>query len=400
MEIYLTPGQTRTFTAPKPPGGMKSGELELMGSDLPYDSVSYYAAPEIQHVNIYCAGLGASNDSSAMLYYLQRAFPSTPRWQVEFAPNLSDQASFAVVATYLEPAQIAALRRWMEDGRSTLLILENSYAAATLVKLLGLQEARLTDSDENFALLASIDFQHPIFKPFDDPRFSDFSHIHFWKHQRWNIPPAVHARVLAKFDDDAPALFQVDLGKGHLLVLTSSWSPADSQLAVSSKFPPLLQTMLDWSGASAPARFQFHTGDIIPAPPSAGGQVSWSKPGAASPTPQAPGLSFADTDVPGIYKASWGGQERLFAVNLPLEESRTAPISQDELVRLGVPLGFNSEQAAVVARVHQQHLQDAELENRQKLWRWLLVAALGVTLAEIMVSGWLARRISPEGATS
>jgi Aerotolerance regulator N-terminal/von Willebrand factor type A domain len=408
MDIYLTPGQTRTFTAPKLPAGMISNAapgkilglaLELSGDDLDYDNLSYYARPEIQNVSIYCAGLGSADDSTGMFYYLQRAFPSTPRWQVQFAPELTEKTSFAVIATNLEPEQITALRRWMESGKSALLVLANPYAAATLVNLLGLPEARMTESEGEFALLGSIDFQHPIFKPFDDPRFSDFSHIHFWKHQRWDIPPAIKARVLAKFDDDSPALFQVDMGQGRLLVLTSSWNPADSQLAVSSKFPPLLETMLDWSGASAPARFQFHTGDTIPAPPSAGERVTWSKPAGGKPIVLPADAPFADTDRPGIYKAAWAGRERLFAVNIPLEESRTAPISQDDLARLGVPLGWDSEQAAAVARVHQQRLQDAELENRQKLWRWLIVAALAVTLGEIVLSGWLARRVTAAGAT-
>jgi len=408
MEIYVTPGQTRTFTAPKLPASMISNAppakiagfaLELSGDDLDYDNVSYYVVPEIQHVSIFCAGLGSADDSSQMFYYLQRAFPSTPRWQVQFSPELTEQTSFAIVATNLDPQQLSALRHLMESGKSALLVLDNSYAAATLVNLLGLSDARLTESDGEFALLGSIDFQHPIFKPFDDPRFSDFSHIHFWKHRRWEIPPAVQAHVLAKFDDDSPALFQVDMGKGHLLVLTSSWSPADSQLAVSSKFPPLLQTMLDWSGASAPVQYQFHTGDAIPALASANQQVIWSKPSTDKPTSLPAATPFTDTDVPGIYKASWNGQERLFAVNIPLEESRTAPISQDELVRLGVPLGFESNQAAAVVRAQQQHLKDTELENRQKLWRWLIVAALGVTLGEIVLGGWLARRVAAAGAT-
>jgi hypothetical protein len=408
MEIYLTPGQTRTFTAPKLPAAMISNAapsrlasyaLELSGDDLDYDNLSYYVVPEVQHVTIYCAGLGSADDSSGLFYYLQRAFPSTPRRQVEFAPELTEQASFAVVATNLEPEQITALHRWMESGKSALLVLANSYAAATLVNLLGLPEARLTESDGEFALLGSIDFKHPLFKPFDDPRFGDFSHIHFWKHQRWDIPPAVHAHVLARFDDDSPALFQVDMGQGHLLVLTSGWDPADSQLAVSSKFPPLLQTMLDWSGASAPARFQFRTGDAIPAPASSGAPIKWSRPGG-EPTTLPAGSPFVETDKPGIYSAAWNGQERLFAVNLPLEESRTAPISQDELARLGVPLAWDSEQATAVARVHQQRLQDAELENLQKLWRWLIVAALAVTFGEIVLSGWLARRVATTGAAS
>jgi hypothetical protein len=394
MEIYLTPGQTRTFTAPKPPDGMKSGALELSGDDLDYDNLSYYAAPEIQRVAIYGAGLGLTNDSTGLLYYLQRAFPSTPRWQATFAPELTEQAAFAIVATNLAPTQISALRGWMESGKSALLVLTDTSAASTLAGLLGLPDAQVTEAAGDFGLLGSIDFQHPIFKPFDDPRYSDFSHIHFWKHRRWEIPTSVQARVLAKFDDDSPALAEVAVRKGHLLVLASGWNPTDSQLSVSSKFPPLLETMLDWSGASAPARYQFRTGDTMPAPPSASGAVQWTKPDGKLITLPS-GAAFVETDAPGIYAAAWGEKKRLFAVNIPLEESRTAPIPTDELVRLGVPLGSESEQTAAVTRIHQQHLQDAELENRQKLWRWLIVAALAVTFGEIMLSGWLARRVTP-----
>jgi hypothetical protein len=185
----------------------------------------------------------------------------------------------------------------------------------------------------------------------------------------------------------------VAAGQGHLLVLASGWNPADSQLAVSSKFPPLLETLLGWSGASAPARFQFCTGDALPAPSSAGGAVQWRKPDG-KPVTLPSGAAFAETDEPGIYTAAWGGKERRFAVNVPLEESRTAPMSSDELARLGVPLKWDSEQSAAIARIHQQRLQDAELETRQKLWRWLIAAALAVTFGEIILSGWLARRVT------
>jgi hypothetical protein len=286
----------------------------------------------------------------------------------------------------------------LESGKTALLVLSDASEAPTLAGLLGLPDAQLTEAAGDFALLGSIDFQHPIFAPFNDPRFSDFSHIHFWKHRRWDIPPAAQARMLAKFDDDAPALAQVPVGKGHLLVLASGWSPADSQLAVSSKFPPLLQTMLDWSGASSAARFQFRTGDTIPAPPAvAGEQVTWSKP-SGQPVMLPAGTAFAETDAPGVYSASWGNKQRFFAVNIPLEESRTAPMSSDELARLGVPLGLDSQQAAATARIHQERLQDEELENRQKLWRWLIVAALAVIFAEIVLGGWLARRVTPAEA--
>jgi hypothetical protein len=157
--------------------------------------------------------------------------------------------------------------------------------------------------------------------------------------------------------------------------------------------------MLDWSGAGAPVRFQFRTGDAIPSPVQAGAAVRWQKPDGKEIT-LAAGAPFAETDTPGIYRAASEDHERLFAVNLPLEESRTMPISQDELARLGVPLGLDQEQAAALSRVHQQHLQDAELENHQKLWRWLIVAALAVTFGEIVLGGWLSRRVITAEATS
>ena len=109
---------------------------------------------------------------------------------------------------------------------------------------------------------AEINFKHPIFAPFDDPRYSDFTPIHFWKHRVWEIPTSLNANVLAKFDDGSPALTQIAVGKGNLLVLASGWAPSDSQLAVSSKFPPLMETMLDWSGfRQFRLDFQFRTGD-------------------------------------------------------------------------------------------------------------------------------------------
>jgi len=187
----------------------------------------------------------------------------------------------------------------------------------------------------------------------------------------------------------------------------------DSQFAVSSKFPPLMQAMLDWSGASVPGRFQFLTGDAIPSPRSAGGapasssspeklqhageppallgNVQWQKPDGKKEA-LAAGIPFTDTDLPGIYIAADGVKERHFAVNLPPEESRTAPLSPDELARLGVPVQTLAQFSIAKTQGVQRHLQQAELENQQKVWRWLIVGVLAVMLGEIMLSGWLARR--------
>ena len=83
-------------------------------------------------------------------------------------------------------------------------------------------------------------------------------------------------------------------------------------------------------------------------------------------------------------------QSARFAVNVDDRESRTAPLPGDELERLGVPLSHQPTVASQSAR--QARLQNAELEDRQKLWRWFIVATLVVLLLETWLSGRTARR--------
>jgi hypothetical protein len=324
---------------------------------------------------------------------------------------------FAVIAGKLAPEEIAPVRDWLARGRSALLVLADTQATATLAALAGVPEIQSTEAGGDYALFGEIDFSHPIFAPFAEPRFSDFTHIHFWKHRRWELPAGAPVRVLAKFDDGSPALAQWTVGKGNLLVLASGWNPRDSQFAVSSKFPPLMQRMLDWSGADSPMRFQFLTGDALPPPGSASvpstvrssatedepassrsaetaalSGVEWEKPNGKKLSLGA-GAPFTETDLPGIYTATFHGRQRRYAVNVPLDESLTAPLAPDELARLGVPLQLTAETPAAEVRAQQRHLQESELENRQKLWRWLIGGVLAVTLLEIIFSGRLARRI-------
>jgi hypothetical protein len=373
-----------------------------------FDNQSYYAAPEVEQVTIAWFGSESANDPEKLRYYLQRTWPDTFRRKIEITPaaapsdfsaELLNQAGMAVVRRQLGAEEAAGLRRWLAGGKTALLVLTDAQMGPTLAALADLPELQVTEAGGNFALLAQIDFTHPLFAPFADPRFSDFSHIHFWRHRRVEFPQAAQTRFLAKFDDGSPALAQIPVSSGNLLVLTSGWNPADSQLAVSSKFPPLMQTMLDWSTATTATRFQFSTGEAIPSPALASGEVQWHKPDGTVET-LAASTPFTKTEVPGIYLAHFGGRERRFAVNLPLDESRTAPMSPDELAGLGVPLETAPEISPAQAAERQHHLQAAELENRQKLWRWLMLGVLALTLAEIILTGWLARRLAPREATT
>jgi hypothetical protein len=401
-EAYVPPGQMRVVNAPALPDGTKSVQIELSGDTDAFDNTAYLLVPEAERLTVAWLGLDAANDPAKLRYYFERAFPETSRRKVEviatgnnaaLSAEMLEDAAFAIVSRNLGAGETSVVRDWLASGRTALLVLGDEGMRPTLAALGEVPEVRLTEATGRYALLGEIDFNHPIFAPFADPRFSDFTRIHFWKHRRLGLPDGTSARVLAKFDDGSPALVQFNVGSGSLLVLTSGWNPVDSQLALASKFPPLIQTVLAWSSAAAPSRFQFQTGDAISSPVASGDAVEWRKPDGKVRLLSA-GTALSETDVPGFYSATFAGKERLFAVNLPMEESRTAPLSIDEFARLGVPLQTGPPPTIAMRQENARHLQRAELESRQKLWRWLIVGALAVIFGEMLLSGWLARRES------
>ncbi len=192
---------------------------------------------------------------------------------------------------------------------------------------------------------------------------------------------------------------QIPIGHGNLLVLAAGWQPADSQFALSSKFVPLCQTILDFASPAPPTRAQFQVGEALPCPGPGGGDFSWRKPDGTVAT-LAAGQPFAGTDTPGIYSAAQAGKTWYFAVNLPNDECRTAPLSPDDLARLGVPLGNRIDAPIAKSPEAQRRVADEELESRQKVWRWLIAALLAAALAEIWLGGWIARRESPVEAAA
>ena len=76
-----------------------------------------------------------------------------------------------------------------------------------------------------------------------DPQYSDFSKVKFWEHQSLrNLEEKVS--VVASFDDGDPAILEASIEDGSVVVLAFGWEPAQSQFALSTKFLPLIDSML------------------------------------------------------------------------------------------------------------------------------------------------------------
>jgi hypothetical protein len=403
IDVYVPPGQSRVFMAPKTAAGLTPEQLKLTGDDEEFDDNVFLVHPRPEQIQVLFLGNDAESDpQQSLFYYLKRGFQETRRQNVQVIARPTNAplpasdiaaAPFLIAGDVLSPEAARSVRAFLDLGKTALLVMKSPGAAATIAELTGLGSIPAEEaSTGGYALLGQIDFEHPLFAPFADPRFSDFTKIHFWKHRRIDSSTIKNARVLARFDKGDPALLQVAVGKGTLLILTSGWNPVDSQFALSSKFVPLLYSMLELSGGVKAHLAQYFIGDAVNlSSTNAALPFVVRKPdGTEAKVPA--GESFTQTDQPGIYAARAGGETQRFAVNLDPAESRTAPLPLEELERLGLPLKTISIETLKKEQEKRVLLQNAELENRQKLWRWLLVTAIVMLLMETLVAAKVTRR--------
>ncbi len=403
VDAYVPPGQSRVMAVPVPANTAGLQRIVLRGDDEDFDNTVYVMPPEKQQLNVAYFGGDAADDTHQPLFFLERALPNNPHLSVKvnvhtpaaaLSPVEERDTKLFFVTEALSPGVAAQLREQVLAGKTVVFTPKAAAAAPTLAQLLAINDLGLENvQPANYAMLAEIDFQHPLFAPFADPRYSDFTKIHVWNYRRVKAAAIPGARVLAKFDSGDPALLEIPVGKGRVLALMAGWNPEDSQLAVSSKFVPLLYSMLELGGGLSAQSTQISVGDpiAIAAGTDPVAAVAVGLPDGTTATLPAGAPAFAQTQQPGIYQLNLGSRTLRVAVNLDAAESRTAPLPADQLERYGAPGPQPVVDTAREAR-REALMQGAEAESRQKLWRWFIAATMAVLLFESALAGWTARR--------
>jgi hypothetical protein len=196
--------------------------------------------------------------------------------------------------------------------------------------------------------------------------------------------------VLARFENGDVAIAEKALERGRLVVLSSGWNPADSQLARSSKFVPLITGLLDL-GSPRPLGAANHTvGDSVALPPEDAGTAVGPvvhKPDGTIVRLARGSTTFSDTDQPGVYTIDTAAGARSFVVNLDALESKTTPLHIETLEQFGCRLVNHSQARKQADQEQLRQMQNAELENRQKLWRWLILSAIALLIVETWLAG-------------
>jgi hypothetical protein len=400
IDVYVPPGESRVVRVPWHPGSAIPRALVLKGDAAAFDNSLYIAEERADETPVLYVGADKDDDPAGLLYYLLRVFPDTSRRRVRILARPpatalawdSDRSlPLVIVAAEITHAEnIRRLREYVRGGGTLVYVVAGPGRSETLAAMADapprvLEEAVIPRD----VMLGEIAFDHPLFAPFAGPQYSDFTKIHFWKYRRIDAGAFGAARVLARFENGDVAVLEKAVGQGHLVVLASGWNPTDSQLARSSKFVPLMTALLERRDPRSFDAENHTVGDrvTLPAAREEGKAVVVHQPSGAVVTLPPGSTSFTATDQPGVYTVDLPAGERPFAVNLDPAESKVAPLHAETLEQLGCRLVNPTRERADRELLRQMH--NAELEGRQKLWRWLILAAISVLIVET----WLAGRI-------
>ncbi|PQO28850.1 BatA domain-containing protein [Blastopirellula marina] len=399
VAYYVPPGESLVLDVPYDLGEVKPDRLMLHGDapGMEFDNTFYVVPPLQEQIQIAYFGSEEESDPAEMRFYLSRAFGETParkvevaafnaeavpKWEFDAAPRL------AVIAQPLSPAQQQEVERYLEHGGHALVVLKSDEMVGQMSDWLGgvslLPSQQADDAQqEAYAMLGHIDFRHPLFVPFAAARYNDFTKIRFWRHRSVNLEGVENANVIAQFEDGTPALWSTPRGAGTLYVMTAGWNRSDSQLALSTKFLPLLSRWLELAARGELASQSYVVKQAVPLP-EASGKRSVRLPDGTTVDLADGATTFTETTEPGIYTLIHDGRQSPFAVNLADAESETDLLPLERLEQFGIPLGSTPTQAEQLAQMRQ--LRDVELESRQKIWKWLVVAVLVLLAMETLLA--------------
>ncbi len=404
-DVYVPPGESRVVRVPRPDQTAAHQVLRLEGDTFGFDNTLYFVDERRQEATVSYVGPDRADDSAGLLYYLDRVFtdtrhrtvrvvPSSPSADWEWAPDRSPP--LVVVTGETKGDNARRLGEYVKAGGTLLYVVGAPGKSATLAAVAGVSPWDIPEATPGRdVMLREIRFDHPLFLTLAGAQFNDFTKIHFWKYRRIDPGSLGDAHVLARFETGDAAVVEKTIGKGRLVILASGWQPADSQLARSSKFVPLMTALLEARDPRPMSAANYVIADRVPLPVIEGRATGLvvHKPDGTAVT-AAPGAAFfSQTDQVGLYTVDAPGGPRSFVVNLDPLESKTAPLNVETLEQFGCRLAAHSRKGPDPEQARQMY--NLELENRQKLWRYLILAAIGVLVVETWLAGKRVARSRP-----
>ena len=263
---------------------------------------------------------------------------------------------------------------------------------------------------QQFRVLATVKYEHPIFAPFKEPNHGDFGKARFYRF--FQAVPTANATVIASYDDGSPALFEKPYGNlGRVLCFTSTIDREWNDLPIRAVYLPFLHESIKYLALKdAETLPDYRVGDYVELevfnaedqlttenrevaifnPNSVETRLGQNKDVAptAQNTPQSSVL-YADTAIPGIYSVHRSGTEvtDYFVVNVDTTESDLAGRDVEELASMLKGTADELAEDKPTAELVAQYNED--VEGNQNVWIYLMFAVFALAITEMFLANRL-----------
>lgn len=287
-------------------------------------------------------------------------------------------------------AVVSRLQRFAEGGGGLLVALGSQATwPSSAAALLPVTPAGSVDRSRGAAgALGNLEYGHRVFEPFRAPRSGDFAAVRFYGYRR--ATPDADAQVLARFDDGAPALVAGEVGKGRVLVWTSTLDLFWSDLAVKPVYLPFVHQVIRHLADYRERPTWASVGEVLDL--SREGDPSRPRvaltPGGGRVTLEGEAGLLLTLEEQGFYEVRERDRQAqviaVAAANVELAESdRTTVEAEEIVVAVGGAPGGGADGLPGA-------LPDAVQERSQRIWWFLLFAGILLLTGESV----LAQRLS------
>lgn len=403
-----------------------TGWVELPEDAVGIDNKRYFTLQSLQSIKVHAVReepRTGGRYQTVETFFIKKALASgSDAVQIDFTesvsvPNASTLASVDVLiladVAELSSGEAERVKAYVADGGGLIVTVGNNIDADTYKQRLG-GEMGLMPCDfvqavgdaldrEQFRVLATVKYEHPIFAPFKEPNHGDFGKARFYR--IFQAVPTKDATVIAAYDDGSPALFEKSYGTlGRVLCFTSTIDREWNDLPIRAVYLPFLHEAIKYLALKdIDAAPNYRVGDSVEL------KVSDDENGAAARSTEIAvfnpnnvetrlqrnegttevssqgSVFYDDTAVPGIYSAHTSGAAPYhFVVNVDTTESDLASRNVEELTSMLKGAAHESVAEKPTAELVAQYHED--VEKNQNVWIYLMLAVFALAVTEMFLA--------------
>ena len=370
----LNPGDNRITVPFGWPAAVAGLRVSLDADDLPADDSAWIATTTT-------AANSVLLDAATETDFLAHALRSTQKLnETGFQPSPLPERAWPADAVVIlrngaafHGAPLERLNRFVQSGGALWVFADGSAAQTDWLKQHGVHVTARGAADEPWHL-RDWDAEHPVLAAFAGQSVLPLLEVEFYR--GFNLSGDALAS-LANWPDGKMALAEVSREGQHILVAGFAANREAMNWPTRPSFVPFVHRAVHWLGSVRDAHDGWRVGDVIPLPDGPGAWRTLDSP--VTQTDQSVTGSVRPA-APGLYEFTGAGVRKIFAVNIPMEESDLSPWpNPDQLAALEAKDAPTPKLRPGVAPPAER----ATVENRQRLWWWLLAAGGLAILVEL-----------------